>query len=542
MKKFFFAGLTALCLLSCQNSRQDAAEPQALTVILPSNPNTLNTVSAVDAYASTIHDRLSDPLIEIDKDLNIIPCVARSWKWTETRENGRTLYVLTFSLRDDVYWHDGVRMTAHDWVYTYSTITNIQSKAMNKSVKFKGLVEWARADDDFTFSLAYNRRFAPALMSWVDMYALPRHLYQNLSWEEFHASPYNRTPVGNGPFRIQAWETSKRIVLVENTNYWRKAPGMKKIVYKIITDDNVALIAFRKGELDYYGFTPEQFLLEARKPALSNDYTILTYSVFHTGQIAWNCAPGSLFSDHRVRLAMTHALDRQGLSETLYHGLATVITGPNYINSWAYDKSIKPWPFDLDKARSLLEDAGWKDTDNDGILDKDGQPFRFEVLMGSGSPELEAVLLNLKENLFRIGVECELRPLEWGALSTRLRNREFDALVFGWSLDYDPDLYDIFHSDSITNGLNYGSFRNPDLDRLIEQDRMTLNTSARKILQYQMHRILHEQQAYTHLFSQKAIVALRKDLKGWEIGANGLFRHYPGFDGLYRETGSPTNQ
>ncbi len=537
MKKWFIFITVAVFFWSCQPAAQDTKDPDTLTVILPSNPTTLNTVASVDAYSSTIHDRISDPLIEIDKNLNIIPCVAKSWKWDEVKENGRTLYVLTFKLRDDVFWHDGVKMTAQDWLYTYTAITNVKSKAMNKSVKFKGLVEWAKAPDDLTFSIAYNKKFAPALMSWVDMYALPQHIYGKLNWDEFHASPYNRLPIGNGAYRIKSWETAKRIELVRNTNYWRKAPGISKIVYKIISDDNVALISFRKGDLDYYGFTPEQFLLEAKKDYLSNDYTILTYSVFHTGQIAWNCAPGQIFDDYRVRRAMTYSIDREGLAQTLYHGLATVITGPNYINSWAYDKSIKPWPFDLDKARTLLKEAGWVDSDGDGILDKNGRPFRFEVLMGSGSPELEAVLLNLKENLFKIGVDCQLRPLEWGALSTRLRNHEFDALVFGWSLDYDPDLYDIFATDSITNGLNYGSFSDSKLDELIQKDRTTLDQKQRQIYQYQMHRILHEQQPYTHLFSQKAIVALKKDLKGWEIGANGLFKHYPGFDSLYREKG-----
>ncbi len=536
MKKTVLGIMMAILALSaCEQGSDSARDPNTLYTLMSANPNTLNVVSAVDAYANVIHQRISDPLLEMDKDLNIMPCVAKSWKWV--KQDG--LLILEFKLRDDVYWHDGIKMTAQDWVYTFSVITNVNSKAFNKSVKFKEgtnwVVDWVKAPDDYTLQVAYNRPFAPALMSWVDMFALPRHIYEKLNWEEFHASPYNRSPLGNGAFMFKKWTTGKQIELVANTNYWRTAPLMKRILYKIINDDNVALIAFRNGDFDIFAFTPEQYLLEAKKDYFSNDYTVVTYSTFSTGQLAWNCASNSIFSDRLVRRAMTHALDRVTIAREILHGFSTIITGPNYINSWAYDKSIKPWPFDLEKSASLLKQAGWSDTDKDGILDKDGRPLKFEVLMGSGSPDQETMMLNLRQNLQKIGVDMEIRPLEWGALSTRLRNKEFDAIMFGWSLDYDPDLYDIFHSDSIKDGLNYGSYSNPKIDALISLDRHTLDKNQRIKYQFQMHQILHEDQVYTHLFSRKAIVAIRKNLKGWGIGKDGLFNYYPGLDAIYRD-------
>ena len=542
MKKIVFGLMMTILFAACGTPAQKTKDPRTLTLRMGSNPVTLNAVSANGWYASVIQSRINDPLIEVDKDLNIKPCVAKSWDWKTVTKGKKTLYILTFHLRNDVYWHDGVQMTADDWKFTFDKIMDPLAKGFNKIVKFQGLVDWARAKDKFTFQIAYNQKFAPALMSWVDMYAIPKHIYQKMSAEEFLSAPQNRAPIGMGPYVFTKWENNKRILLSVNTNYWRKQPWFRHIEYRIINDDSVALTAFRRGDFDVYGFNPQEYIMEKEKPYFKKNYRIYTYNTFSIGQIAWNCSADSVFHDKKVRRAMTYALNRKTLAQKVYHGYATVISAPIYINSWAYDRNITPLPFDLQKAKALLAKSGWKDSNGDGILDKNGKPFRFEIAMGSGSQELETVALNLKQNLEKIGVEMTLHPMEWSALSARLKKRDFNAIIFGWSLDYDPDLYDIFHSKSIKNGLNYGAYSNPVLDKLIIKGRTTMNRAARQKLYYQMHRILNADQPYTALFCNKSIVAVRKNIEGVVVGLNGLSGYYPGSDEWYRKTKNKTRK
>jgi len=539
-------------LLSGCGDTSAAFDPNTLFIWLPSNPTTLNPVSSVDLYASYVEYRVFDALIEYDSNMRPVPCVAKSWEWTReniivtnhvlstneenviiTNKQIKTvnMYVLTFHLRDDVYWHDGVKNTAQDFVYTYNQIMKPESMAQNKIPMFENLVSKVEAPDDYTFKVYYLRLHVPAIGNWEGMFPVPKHIYEH---EDFMNSPYNRAPIGNGEYCFKEWKQATSITLVKNTNYWREQPKFDKIVYRIISDDNAALAAFKKGLFDYKSMRPEEYENEKDKDYFTNGYYVIKTLLRSYWHITWNCKKGSLFDDKLVRLAMTYALDRYSLATNYFHNQVIVISGPFFYANWAYDKSIAPLPFDLNMAKELLAQAGWTDSDGNGILDKNGKEFRFEILLGQ-TLSGEAIVQNLKENLAKLGIIAEPRVLEWSAFDARLKEHSFEAACFGWSTDIDPDPFDLWHSSQIKNGINYCNYSNPEADKLIELGRIELDPKKRAEIYHKVHKILAEDQPMTVLFDPIAVTAFKKELKGVVIvpGLN-LHEYYAGLLQWYK--------
>lgn len=536
MKKLLIAVLAFLPILTACKTVTETGERSGDTLVLQlsANPVTLNPVSSMDLYGVRVDEFIFDYFVESDSHLNPVPCLAESWKWSTATVNGQKKYILTFRVRDDVYWQDGVKFTAQDMKFTYDKIMDPASKAFNKVASFEGLVESVEAPDDTTLVVTYNRPFAPAVISW-EIFPLPKHIYEQYKTpEEFHASPYNRLPIGTGPYRIVKWDTARTIVLERVTNYWRALPHFRKVVYKIVSDDNVALAAFKRGDFDLFAMTPEQFENEKDEPYMTN-YTLYRYLGAGFSQIAWNCASNSVFADKRVRQAMTCALDRYGISSNVTHNLSLVISGPFLYGTWAYNMNVKPLPFDLDKAKALLAEAGWKDTDGDGILDKDGRKLEFEVILGD-FPIGKAIVVNLKENLARIGGVLNIHILEWSALSQRMNEHNFDGVLFAWSLGDDPDPFDMWHSSQIANGINYCNYSNATLDKLLEEGRSELDRNKRAAIYHRVHEIVAEDQPYTFLFSTYQSVVGVNELRGVKISDKGLSGFYPGCFEWYKGT------
>lgn len=534
IKVFVLSLALPLILLSC-SQKPPSNSTDTLYLRLSSNPVTLNPVSSTGFYASLIFRHISGSLLDIDENLNFIPQNAKSWDWTtKTAKNGKKEYILTFHLRKDVLWHDGVPFTAQDVVYTYQKIMDPASKAMNKIGMFEGLVTSVTAPDDFTVQVVYNKPYAPALSSWAGLECIPKHIYSKEP--DFNKSPYNRKPIGTGPYVLEEWKTGKYIKLKRFEKYWGIRPKFKQIIYRIISDDNVALSALKKGLLDLIGLSAEQYTDLKQKPSFTNRFNLYRYSYFRNGmyQIAWNCKKGSLFQNSKVRRAMTHALNRKLIISEYLHNLAYILSGPFYYFSWAYNTNISPLDFNLKKSAALLKQAGWKDTDSDEILDKDGHPFKFEIILGD-VPVAKSIALNLKENLAKIGVEVSLHVLEWSAFSQRLDEHNFDAAIFGWAFSIDPDPYDLWHSSQITNGLNYVNYSNPRVDKLIELGRSTYDQKKRQAYYYEVHRILNEDQTYTCLFTRTSQVAANKHVKGIRVTKAGIWGYYPSWSLWYKK-------
>ena len=295
-------------------------------------------------------------------------------------------------------------------------------------------------------------------------------------------------------------------MLRRNDNYWGRKPKLKKIVFRVITNDKAAVQALRAGDIDYvHRPLPEQFNELCQDDTFTSRFKCLSYWNPGVGYfwIGWN-EDRPFFSDRRVRLAMTCLVDRQTIcSQLLKIPEARVPTGPFYIYGPQNDPNIKPWPYDPERAKQLLDEAGWIDTDGDGVRDKDGVPFRFKYMIVSGLDIHEQIAKLLKDEAAKVGIDVILDPYEGTVFFGRVHDRNFDAVSMAWGGGLAGDPYQTWHSSQIgSGGSNYVGFKNAKADALIEQARQTLDRDKRNELYHQFHRILHEEQPYTFVYTR----------------------------------------
>jgi peptide/nickel transport system substrate-binding protein len=295
---------------------------------------------------------------------------------------------------------------------------------------------------------------------------------------------------------------------------------MDKVVFKIINNTDAAFIELTNGNLDYHGLRP----LEFKEKSWSADFTkrFLKGVEYDSGYsyIGWNNVH-PIFGDRRVRQAMTYMTDREGMVENLLFGLGETVEGPISKFRPEYHHDLQPYAYDPERALDLLEEAGWGDGDGDGILDKviegQRQPFRFEVLVNSGNQTRKDIALTLQNELQDVGIDCQVRELDWSIFLQRVRGKDFDAVVLGWSggVVFPPDGYQIWHSSQAEkNGSNYISFKNEEVDRILEEYRREFDLDKRIALYRRFQEVLHEEQPYTFLWTQRVARAYSRRFAG----------------------------
>jgi peptide/nickel transport system substrate-binding protein len=430
-------------------------------------------------------------------------------------------------------WLKGDRfVTAHDIKYTVDLILNPAVQAAHIRNYYQD-IENVRVLDDHTLIIRWKKKTYQSFSFTLGLWPTPRWLYgydedgqpfpSTTAGLKFNEHWYNNRAIGCGPYQFVKWRQQEIIELKRFEEFNGKKPPIQEIHLHMIRDKNQQLLNFQSGLLDLHELPVAQYRENVLEAPISGPYRNGTYNV-HTvtkmvyRYIGWNL-DDYRFKDPKVRRAMTHAIDRDFVVKNVLNGLGTVTTGSFYRHSNAYDETLKPWKFDLDEASRLLEEAGWKDEDKDGVREKkiDGKlrPLEFPLLIYGYRPEVRSWSTLLKENLYKIGVRCTLVPVEWSVMLKRMEDREFIAYTGGWGLDYDGDPYQIWHSSQADQpkSSNRIGFRNTEADKIIEKLRETFDPDERVKLQHQFHAILHKEQPYSFLYSEKNVVALQQRVK-----------------------------
>jgi peptide/nickel transport system substrate-binding protein len=319
--------------------------------------------------------------------------------------------------------------------------------------------------------------------------------------EAFNKHPSNRLPIGSGPYKVESWDTGHEIRMVRNPDYWGQKAYLERIVNRIIQDATAALTALKAGEVDIVPrLSGIQYAQQTSGAAFEQQFTKTTYRYPSYAYIGWN-AEKPMFKDKRVRQALTMLVPRQQIIDLIRFGLGTIAAGHFTPDSPDFNPNIKPWPHDPQRAAQLLDEAGWKDSNGDGVRDKDGVPFRFEFIGTAQNQFTDQLLPILKEEFRKAGIDMTERRLEFTVQVNSLRDHSFEASSLQWVSDLRSDPYSLWHStQSKDRGQNYVSFNNPEADRLIEQARMEFDAEKRKQLYWRFQEILHEEQPYTFIY------------------------------------------
>ncbi|AKU91062.1 ABC transporter substrate-binding protein [Vulgatibacter incomptus] len=482
-----------------------------ITVRLNIEPGSLGYLIDPDWWAKKIvlHD-VTEALLRPDPrghpDYPLVPELAESW---EESADHRTQ---TFHLRKGVRWHDGAPFTSRDVKFTIDRILDPTVRAAHHRNGFAGLAR-VETPDDHTVIFRWNEPYVWALRNLASLPMYPAHAFAGYEGAAFNTAPFMRAPIGTGPFRFVSWKEKKAITLARNDDYWGPKAHVDRVVYRVVEEANVAQQLMMRGELDLdLALTPEQYVQVAQERRLFETYHRLKAFDAKYSFISWNVERPAL-RDPRVRRALTMLLDRELIRTTLRQGVDLEANCIFYHEGTWCDPGTRQAPYDPLAAIRLLADAGWSDTDGDGILDKDGVPLRFSISLPS-APSTEQMLLAYKQALFRAGIELEVQKLEWSVFSSKIRAHEIDAGIMAWIMDIDGDPYSAWHSSQIQGGSNYTGYRNPELDRLAEAIRGEFSAEARAELGRRINSIVVSDNPQTLLFHSPRMILLHRRLSG----------------------------
>lgn len=458
-------------------------------------------ILATDSSSHAVAGLIYNGLLKYDENLILVGDLASKW---EVSENNKEI---TFFLKDKVYWQDGKPFTAEDVKFTYELIVDNKTPTAYDS-DFR-IVDKIEIPDNLTVKVFYKEAYAPALASWTTS-ILPSHLLKNV---EIIKSPLQRKPIGTGPFKFYEWKPGSQITLVANDNYFETRPYLERYTFRIIPDSATMFLELLNGAVDLMSLSPLQFSKQTENPRFKDKFNKYKYVSNSYTYVGYNLK-NPLFEDKRVRQALSYATPKQDIIDGVLFGLGLEATGPYKPGSPWHNPDVKKYPYDIQKAKDLLREAGYK-TNKNGILEKDGKEFSFTIITNQGNSSRSTVAEILQQSWSKLGIKLDIRILEWATfINEYIDKRNFDAVILGWTIPLEPDLYDVWHSSNCEGKkLNFVCFKNKEFDEIIEKARREFDFEKRKQLYFKAQDILAEEQPYTFLYVGEALIALNNRFK-----------------------------
>ncbi len=512
------------------------ATDETLYLQLDGNPNTLNPLFVSSAYDFTVVDTLYAGPFTFDKDMQWMLNDDMAESLTES--DGHT--TCTLKIKPGLTWHDGHPLTAHDIVYTWEQILDPDVPCQTQKPTVEPIKECVAIDD---LTVKFVQPEPLATRHWNLLFPIiPKHIFEkdkenhpDLKTGDYY-NAQSRMPVGNGPYRIVEWKENDRVIVERWEDYKGEKPYFKRIVFRIIPDTKMALLTFEKGQIHAIErLSAQQFALETNTESFAKVGYKAWASQWLFGYIGWNMdGSNPFFADKRVRTAMTHSLNIPLILDKVLYNLATACHGVYHPNSWMYNPQVKLLDYDLEKAKTLLDAAGWLVDADDGwrYKDIDGEKvlFDFTLLTSLGSPTAPQISAILQEDLKRIGVRMKTRTLEWSAFLEKLRKHEFQAEIAAWGTSTDPDSgWNLWRTEQYGTGRNYVGYSNPRIDELFKQGRREFDVEKRKRVYQEIHKTLYDDQPYTWVYNRSILAAINKRIGGVQFSPRGIYNFYPSF-------------
>jgi len=499
---FLVAG--SICLGGCGEGtdRKGAAPPDSgsgpvaggtAVVALSSDPDVLNPLIHSSTNAGIVYAEIHDGLTEMGDDLAYHPRIADSW---EVSPDGRAVTYVMRPWR----WSDGQALTALDVVSSFNLFKN-PVVASPRRGSFRDVLSVVALDSGTVRYELARPVPNPIQITWHHI--LPEHLTRDLDPGNVRGWPLNHEPLSSGEFALENWAHNQSLSLVRNESYPGTAALLDRVVFRILPEESARLVALESGEVDLVDDVPPD---AARRLEESGKVRIVSNGGRRFYYLQWNFA-NPLFAGADIRKALSLAIDRERMVETLLLGYGSPAKGPIPPAIWNHHESLAPDPFDPVKARRMLEAAGWQDSDGDGIVEKDGVDFRFEILTKQGDPVRESGSVILRENLKDIGVEVTILAMELAAGLDRLRSGRFDS-YFGRlnaNLFGDPSGY---VKSTAVEEFNNGHYANAGVDSLLTLALGTLDRAEALPLWLEIQEILAVDQPSAYLFYPENLVGI----------------------------------
>jgi peptide/nickel transport system substrate-binding protein len=429
----------------------------------------LPVVSTMDIGIS-IGDFIYLRLADIGPDLNLVdpttfvPQLARSWSVEDPR-------TIVFTVHPEARWHDGTAVTADDVAFTFDVYRDslVGSHVAPRLTQIASV----SARDEHTVAFRFRQQYAEMFFDAAyHMRILPRHLLDTVPRARFAAHPIGRNPVGSGPYRFVRWNAGQSIELAGDSTFFLGRPGVRRVIWRFSADVGTAAAQFAAGEADVVNFVPPEML-----PRVAEDDNLRaipwTPSTFYS-YVQFNFRdpdnldrPHPLFADRAVREAVAMAVNREEMVRAVFGEQGIVAKGPIAPAHYIWDEEFVQVPFDTTRARTQLAELGWRDHDGDGMLDRDGERFEFNLVFPMSSAARRRQAEILQEQLRRVGITMTLTGLDFGAYGERGRAHRFDTYFGSYGGDFSPSTIPEVWTTGAGN--NHGAYSNPRFDRIVQQ-------------------------------------------------------------------------
>lgn len=521
-KKLYVFPLATVLIFStlqgCTGSNNRAKASGTFDISITAEPTTLNPFTYSDLYATNIFAYTFETLLYHDLDTyEWKPSLAERW---ETSPDGK---VFTFFLRKDATFHDGSPVTAADVKFSYDAIFQDEYLAARQRSYFSGIAK-LEVIDDHTIKFFAKDSYFGNFESIALMTIAPKSVYGDPKV----GPKINNTITGSGPYILEKLERGKRIVLKRNDKWWgRSSPDNKnqylfdRIVVRFVEGQELGVQMLEKGDLDYLALSGKSYVERTKGPAwgktldkvkTTNDDPTDGYAF-----IAWNLKRAP-FNNKNVRIALAHLMNRELINEKFRYGMSELATGPWYRRSPYADPNVKPIEFNPAKAKELLTKEGWSDSNKDGILDKmiDGKRVDFKFTFSTVSKETLKYFTLYQEDLQKQGIQMSINQVEWNTFVKMLDEKNFDSVALAWgggTVDNDPK--QIWHSENtMPGGSNFISYKNPEVDRLIDKARLEMDKQKRIPMYQEIYRKIADDAPYVFLFNTKyTLYGVNKQIK-----------------------------
>lgn len=522
MKKGFYVLLllSLVVALGTMGVSAKNANPAGQVTIVGANVETLNPLLSESTYETTVLNCIFSQLIRLTETGQLIPDLATVVPSIQNGGISKDGKIVTFKLRKDAKWQDGQPVTADDVVFTWKTIMNNDVAVVSRD-GFDDITKM-ETPDKYTVKMYRSKVEANWLLNWAQTGGsiIPKHLWDKVKPSEFtKAHQLSRKPVGSGPFKLKEWVPGAYLILEANKDYFGKGPFLSKIIYKEVENNLTQLTMLQTGEADIalnlQGTQLDQVKAISRLKVTLNPSSTYVHMTFNLDN--------PVFKDKRTRQALSYALPRDLIVKNILNNVGIPAATSTSPVLWAYDKTIKPYAFDMAKAKQLLAQAGWKDTDGDGILENNGVKFKFSIATNAGRQERERIAQVAQQYWQQLGAKVDLNFQETTTLfGDTLENRKFDMIMFGWVTGADPDETSLYHSEQIptaangNTGQNYAGYKNPQMDKLLDQGAATMDQAKRIPIYKQIQKLVYEDLPLLYVYYMVDINVAPKNMQGWK--------------------------
>jgi len=517
-----------------------------VVIAIPGDIDSFNPLFAEEVVAGEISELLFPGLVDSRFDttrgvLEYHPRAAKSWEFANENRD------LIFHLRSDAKWSDGVPVTARDVQLSYElygdpVVASVRQSSVEGLRKSKGgLLDVRNAieiRDDSTVVFHFQKAY-PSQLFDAGLPILPAHIFEGLPRKGLREHPVNRNPISAGPFLLKSWKPLQEIVLVPNpTSSLPKPAGLSQLIFRIIPDERSRIAQLRTGEVDLVANLQLDDALELQKSSSHVEiikrgeriYDALNWNnidpVEYSKSGGKNLRPHPLFGSPRVRRALTHAIDRAEIVQAYLGIFGRVAIGPvSPLFRWAFNDTLRPLPYDPALATQLLSEEGWRDTNGDGVLDKQGRKFSFVLKIAAGDQLRSSIAAVVQNRLKQLKIEVAIEQVERAAFWADLMRKKYDAWIAGFSVPLQMQLDELWGSDLSRSPFNLVSFRHKRVNEILMGAKNITNEVHYAPAWKELQAIFVKEQPCTFLYWKNDLVGVSRRIRGTDIGVIGVLHH-----------------